>query len=174
MTYGNSQRPNSFHGEVLLLQSETKCHISVHRQLRCPLLRIRLSPSVPLQSPISMKLQARFRANGDFAVLFAALCLIGAFLGCGGGNMQAPISSSSGFRQTNLVSDTAGTAAHNDPNLLNPWGIAFEPGLSFWIAVNNRGSAKVVDPAGRLRAIQHSADRHADICNLRRARRHRD
>ena len=97
---------------------------------------------------MSMKLQAHFRANGGVAALFATLCLIGAFLGCGGGNMQAPISNGGGFRQTNLVSDTAETAAHNDPNLLNPWGIAFEPGQSFWIAVNNRGSAKVVDPAG--------------------------
>jgi uncharacterized protein (TIGR03118 family) len=111
-------------------------------------LAIRLSPSAGLQSLMSMKLQARFPANGDLAVLFATLCLISAFLSCGGGNMQAPISSSSGFRQTNLVSDTAGTAAHNDPNLVNPWGIAFEPGQSFWIAVNNRGSTKVVDPAG--------------------------
>ncbi len=113
-----------------------------------PLLTIRLSPSAGLQSLMSMKLQAHFRANGGVAALFATLCLIGAFLGCGGGNMQAPISNGGGFRQTNLVSDTAETAAHNDPNLLNPWGIAFEPGQSFWIAVNNRGSAKVVDPAG--------------------------
>jgi uncharacterized protein (TIGR03118 family) len=53
-----------------------------------------------------------------------------------------------GFQQTNLVSDTAGTAAHTDPLLLNPWGVAFEPGQSFWIADNNRGSAKVFDPSG--------------------------
>ena len=89
---------------------------------------------------------------------------------------RAEAAGHNGYVQHNLVSDGISLyqATTSDPFLLNPWGIAFEPGLSFWIAVNNRGSAKVVDPAGRLRAIQHSADRHADICNLRRARRHRD
>jgi len=83
------------------------------------------------------------------AVLCATLCLIGAFLACGGGTKTpAPVSSTSGFQQTNLVSDTAGTAAHTDPLLLNPWGVAFQPGQSFFIADNNRGSAKVFDPSG--------------------------
>ena len=62
--------------------------------------------------------------------------------------MQAPLLKGSGFQQRNLVSDTAGTAAHTDPFLLNSWGVAFEPGQSFWIADNNRGSAKVFDPSG--------------------------
>ena len=83
----------------------------------------------------------------NISVLYAALCLIGAFTACGGAKTQAPMSTS-GFEQTNLVSDVAGNAAHTDPFLLNPWGIAFEPGQSFFIADNNRGSAKVFDPSG--------------------------
>jgi uncharacterized protein (TIGR03118 family) len=59
------------------------------------------------------------------------------------------MSTSSGFQQTNLVSDAAGTAAHTDPFLLNPWGVAFEPGQSFWVADNNRGSVKVFDSSGK-------------------------
>jgi uncharacterized protein (TIGR03118 family) len=59
------------------------------------------------------------------------------------------MSTISGFQQTNLVSDTAGTAAHTDPFLLNPWGVAFQPGQSFWIADNNRGSVKVFDSSGK-------------------------
>ena len=83
------------------------------------------------------------------AVLCATLCLIGAFLACGGGaNTPAPMSTISGFQQTNLVSDAAGTAKHTDPGLLNPWGVAFLPGQPFWIADNNRGTAKVFDPSG--------------------------
>ena len=60
----------------------------------------------------------------------------------------APTPVQTGFQQTNLVSDIAGNATHTDPFLLNPWGTAFEPGQSFWIVDNNRGSAKVFDPSG--------------------------
>ena len=60
------------------------------------------------------------------AVFCATLCLIGSFVACGGGvNTPVPTSTSSGYQQTNLVSDTAGSAAHTDPGLLNPWGVAF-------------------------------------------------
>ncbi len=87
--------------------------------------------------------------KSKFTVLCATFCLIGALLSCGGGAITpAPMSSTGGFRQTNLVSDSAGTAAHTDPFLLNPWGFAFQPGQSFFIADNNRGSAKVFDPSG--------------------------
>jgi hypothetical protein len=64
--------------------------------------------------------------------------------------MQTPTSTTTttGFQQTNLAADVAGIAAHTDPGLLNPWGIAFEPGQPFFIANNNRGNAKVIDPSG--------------------------
>jgi len=46
----------------------------------------------------------------------------------------------SGYAQTNLISDIPGLAEVTDPNLLNPWGLAFFPGLSpFWINENNAG-----------------------------------
>ncbi len=46
----------------------------------------------------------------------------------------------SGYTQTNLISDIPGLAEVTDPNLLNPWGLAFFPGLSpFWINENNAG-----------------------------------
>jgi len=87
--------------------------------------------------------------KGNIPVLYATLCLIGAFTACGGGaKTQAPMSTSIGFGQTNLVSDIAGNAAHTDPLLLNPWGVAFEPGQSFFIADNHRGSAKVFNSSG--------------------------
>ncbi len=45
-----------------------------------------------------------------------------------------------GYAQTNLISDIPGLAEVTDPNLLNPWGLAFFPGLSpFWINENNAG-----------------------------------
>ena len=86
--------------------------------------------------------------KSKIAILCATLCLIGVFVACGTStNMQAPMSSR-GFHQTHLVSNTTGTAAHTDPLLLNPWGVAFLPGQPFWIADNNRGTAKVFDPSG--------------------------
>ena len=49
-------------------------------------------------------------------------------------------SKGSGYTQTNLISDIPGLAEVTDPNLLNPWGLAFFPGLSpFWINENNAG-----------------------------------
>ena len=58
-----------------------------------------------------------------FLVLCCLLCFISAFLGCGGSYNQMQ-TSTSGFQQTNLVSDAAGTANRFDPELVRPRGIA--------------------------------------------------
>jgi uncharacterized protein (TIGR03118 family) len=52
------------------------------------------------------------------------------------------------FKQTNLTSDTAGLAANTDPELVNPWGIAFFPGQAFWISDNNSGFSTLYNPQG--------------------------
>jgi uncharacterized protein (TIGR03118 family) len=57
---------------------------------------------------------------------------------------------SSGYRQTNLVSDAMGTANRTDTGLINPWGLAFIPGQTFWIADNKTGASEVLDGAGTL------------------------
>jgi uncharacterized protein (TIGR03118 family) len=54
----------------------------------------------------------------------------------------------SGYFQTNLVSNTAGTATCTDPQLLNPWGISVLPGQDFWIANNNSGTSTLYDQNG--------------------------
>jgi uncharacterized protein (TIGR03118 family) len=54
------------------------------------------------------------------------------------------------YKQTNLVSDTAGMAAHMDAKLVNPWGIAFIPGNPFWISDNNSGFTTLYDQNGAL------------------------
>lgn len=54
-----------------------------------------------------------------------------------------------GYVQTNLVSDIPGLAAHTDPNMLNPWGVAFFSGASpFWINENNAGISSLIDGMG--------------------------
>jgi len=55
------------------------------------------------------------------------------------------------YKQTNLVTgDTTVAAAHTDANLSNPWGIAFQPGLPFWISDNNAGLSTLYDRTGAL------------------------
>src|SRR5580658_8946827 len=43
----------------------------------------------------------------------------------------------------NLVSDLPDTADFQDPNLVNPWGIAASPTGPFWIGNNGTGTATI-------------------------------
>jgi uncharacterized protein (TIGR03118 family) len=58
------------------------------------------------------------------------------------------------YKQTNLVANSAATpAAHVDKSLINPWGIAFGPGIPFWIADNNSGVSTIYDAAGNINSL---------------------
>jgi uncharacterized protein (TIGR03118 family) len=52
------------------------------------------------------------------------------------------------FTQHNLVSDGAVPADHVDPNLVNAWGIAFNPFGPVWVADNGTGVSTLYDGAG--------------------------
>jgi uncharacterized protein (TIGR03118 family) len=52
------------------------------------------------------------------------------------------------YVQHNLVSDLPGLADRVDPNLVNPWGIAFGPTTPFWIADNHTGLSSVYNGSG--------------------------
>lgn len=43
------------------------------------------------------------------------------------------------YSWTNLQSDIAGVAAHVDPNLVNPWGMAVSSGGTIWVSDNGTG-----------------------------------
>jgi uncharacterized protein (TIGR03118 family) len=77
-----------------------------------------------------------------YLTVFAAALFLALF---GSSTMQAQTNS---YQQTNLTSDTPGVAANTDPKLVNPWGIAYFPGQTFWIADNNSGYSTVYTPAG--------------------------
>jgi uncharacterized protein (TIGR03118 family) len=47
------------------------------------------------------------------------------------------------YLQANLVSDQPGVAAIQDPNLVNPWGIAFSPTSPFWVANNGTATSTI-------------------------------
>ena len=52
---------------------------------------------------------------------------------------SAPIA----FTQTNLISDGFVPAAQTDPNLINPWGVAYSATSPFWISDNGTGLASI-------------------------------
>jgi len=52
------------------------------------------------------------------------------------------------FAQTNLVSDGFVAAAHTDPDLKNPWGVASIPGGPFWVADNGTSKSTLYDSTG--------------------------
>jgi uncharacterized protein (TIGR03118 family) len=54
----------------------------------------------------------------------------------------------SSFAERDLVSDIPGKADHTDPNLRNPWGMAFSSSSPFWVADNHTGVATLYDSTG--------------------------
>jgi uncharacterized protein (TIGR03118 family) len=87
-----------------------------------------------------------------FCKLFSMVTavIVGLFTNWGAANAQV---STNTYKQTNLVADTAtATPAplHVDPNLLNPWGIAFFPNNPFWISDNNSGFSTLYDQTGMI------------------------
>ncbi len=73
------------------------------------------------------------------AAVAAALLTVGA----------APaFAASTRYQQTNLVSDGTIAAAHTDPNLVNAWGIAFNPTGFVWVNAADAGVSVLYDGAG--------------------------
>jgi uncharacterized protein (TIGR03118 family) len=52
-----------------------------------------------------------------------------------------------GYLVHNLVSDLANTADHQDPNLVNPWGVGFGA-TPFWVGNNGTGTAALYNGGG--------------------------
>jgi len=57
------------------------------------------------------------------------------------------------FYQTNLVSDVPGLAATTDPNLINPWGMAFSATSPFWVADQGSSLSTLYTGAGAINPI---------------------
>lgn len=52
------------------------------------------------------------------------------------------------YQQTNLVSNTIHAAAHTQPSLVTPWGLAISPNGGFGIVNNGRGTFAAYDGSG--------------------------
>ncbi len=53
------------------------------------------------------------------------------------------------YQQINLVSDVAGLAATQDPNLVNPWGLTASGTSPWWVADNGTGVSTLYNGAGQ-------------------------
>ncbi len=57
------------------------------------------------------------------------------------------------YREVNLVSTSSRTTPHNDPNLVNGWGLAFFPGAPFWVSDNATGKSTLYDQFGNIQSL---------------------
>ena len=57
------------------------------------------------------------------------------------------------YNQTNLVSNTSGTAPVTDPQLINPWGISRGSGSPWWISDNATGFSTLYNGAGTKQSL---------------------
>lgn len=72
--------------------------------------------------------------------------------GYGGGSYMPPSAPppavTSGYAVTSLVSDAVIAAAHTDANLINGWGVAFNPKGYVWVADNGTNKSTLYDGNG--------------------------
>ena len=64
-------------------------------------------------------------------------------------NATPSVASEAAYEVTNLVSDGSVSAAFIDANLVNPWGIAFNPNGFVWIANNHSGTSTLYSGSGQ-------------------------
>jgi uncharacterized protein (TIGR03118 family) len=79
----------------------------------------------------------------------AAIALGFAFHGAAQAGGQPP----NAYAVHNLVSDGSVPADHVDANLLNPWGIAFNPAGFSWVADNHSGKSTLYDGLGNVQSL---------------------
>ena len=65
----------------------------------------------------------------------------------------APAAATSLFQRHNLVSDGGVPAAHIDHNLVNAWGVAFNPYGYVWVANNGTGTSTLYDGYGNRQSL---------------------
>jgi uncharacterized protein (TIGR03118 family) len=58
------------------------------------------------------------------------------------------------YQLTNLVSNQVGQAHHDDPLVVNAWGLVHPPGGPFWISDNNSGWSTLYNAAGVKQALE--------------------
>jgi uncharacterized protein (TIGR03118 family) len=78
------------------------------------------------------------------------LVAAGLVVGCSIG--KGPGSDAEYYERRDLTADRDGIGEHTDPNLVNPWGLAYGPDSYFWVANEGSGTATVYDGDGADRS----------------------
>src|SRR5271166_5489754 len=66
---------------------------------------------------------------------------------------HAAAAATNGYVVHNLVSDLPGLADHVDPNLVDPWGVAFSATSPFWVGNNHSGTSTLYDGTGMASSL---------------------
>jgi uncharacterized protein (TIGR03118 family) len=110
----------------------------------------------------SLRASARVLASRRTWLATASLLAVSLLSACGGGGSSgAPggcgtgygvMCPTAGYTTTALVSDGT-TAANHDANLVNAWGVAFNPTGYVWVANNGTGTSTLYDGAGAAQSL---------------------
>ena len=65
-----------------------------------------------------------------------------------GASLTPAAASDNSYKVTRLVSDQANTAAHQDANLVNAWGLVAGPSTPWWVANNHSNTSTLYDGSG--------------------------
>ncbi|MDB5907576.1 MAG: hypothetical protein JWP34_1690 [Massilia sp.] len=82
------------------------------------------------------------------AISAAAVACGGGYGGGGGTGYMPPPAVTTKFLATSLVSDGTPAAPHTDSNLVNGWGVAFNPTGFVWVANNGSNTSTLYDGNG--------------------------
>src|SRR5579864_3730298 len=82
------------------------------------------------------------------AIAFALACVV-----AGASSAQPSFFPHPFYQRHNLVSDGSIAADHTDPNLVNPWGVVFNPFGFVWVANNHSGTSTLYDGAGVAQSL---------------------
>jgi len=78
----------------------------------------------------------------------------------------APGPTVTSYAVTSLVSDQAGMALTQDPNLVDAWGIVFAPGQAVWVADNGTNKSTLYDGNGVIQSLVVSIPPGTSTMNL--------
>jgi uncharacterized protein (TIGR03118 family) len=81
------------------------------------------------------------------------LCALAVLAAAASAATHAASDASNSYQQRNLVSDGAVPAENTDPNLVNAWGVAFNPFGFAWVADNGTGVSTLYDGAGKPQSL---------------------